>query len=257
MIKCDKNYFAYEMIGEFISTDNWIHPVRSINSYEIIFVLAGTVYLYENDEKYELNENDCIILEPEKVHGGYKMSSGLTSFYWFHFKTDFDMPFKILRGSDFYDIKYLLKKLLHMAKTPSYDLCALDAASLLLFKELTHAPLAETKNSLAFKAAEYIRINIKNNVTVTSAAAHFGYNSDYISKLFKKTFGVNAKQYIVSEKIKFAKDMLLTTNLSVKEISSQMSFSEENDFIKFFKYHEKISPARFRNIYFNVHMNNK
>ena len=257
MLNNSNNYLGFESIGEFISEDEWIHPVRSIKSYELIFVIRGTVYIFEDDTEYELNADECILLEPGRIHGGARKSLGFTSFYWFHFQTDFNMPFKTLKGCDFYDIKHLLKKLLHMSNAPSYDLCALDAASLLLFKELVHISSAETGNSLVHKIAEYIRINISKNISVASAASHFGYSPDYISKLFIHNFGINAKDYITSERMKFAKNMLLTTNLSVKEISARMDFPEENNFIKFFKYHEKISPSRFRNKYFNVHMNNK
>ena len=257
MLNSKNNYLGFEAIGEFISEEDWCHPIRSIKSYELIFVLSGTVYIFEDDEKYELKADECILLEPWKTHGGYKESSGFTSFYWFHFLTDFDMPFKTLTDGDFYDIKYMLKKLLHMSNTPSYDLCALDAASLLIYKELVHASSAESGNSLVHKVAEYIRINIGKNITVTSIADYFGYSPDYLSKLFMHTFGLSAKEYITSERMKFAKNMLLTTNLSVKEISARMDFPEENNFINFFKYHEKISPSRFRNKYFNVHMNNK
>ena len=65
------------------------------------------------------------------------------------------------------------------------------------------------------------------------------------------------RQYISSEKIKLSKDLLLTTRLSVKEIAARLGFGSENLFIKFFKYHEDISPAKFRNKYYNTHMNNK
>lgn len=39
--------------------------------------------------------------------------------------------------------------------------------------------------------------------------------------------------------MKLAKDFLLTTDMSVKQISRELGYSEENLFIKFFTYHEK------------------
>ena len=65
------------------------------------------------------------------------------------------------------------------------------------------------------------------------------------------------KEYISSVRMKYAQNLLLTTNMSVKEISAQAEFENENHFIKFFKYHEGKSPSKFRNIYFNIHMNDK
>lgn len=257
MLKTDNNYFVYENIGEFHSDDEWIHPVRVIDNYELIFVLSGTVHLFEEGKRYDLHPNECILLEPGKQHGGYRISNGLTTFYWLHFRTDCAMPFKTFVDADFYELKYLLKKLLHMSRTPVYNTEALDAASFLIFNELQNLPSLTSGNSFANKVAAYIRMKINKNVSVLSVAKHFGYSPDYISRLFKKTFSIGMKEYISEERMKYAKNLLLTTDLSVKEISAQTGFENENHFIKFFNYHERKSPLQFRNMYFNIKMNDK
>ena len=38
----------YTSCGNFISNGQWIHPDRNINSYEIIYVTKGSVYINEN-----------------------------------------------------------------------------------------------------------------------------------------------------------------------------------------------------------------
>lgn len=258
MLKIDHtNYFSFESIGEFSSDSEWIHPDRVLDSYELIFITKGEVFIREEDENYELYKNECILLESGKRHFGYKVSKNPTSFYWFHFKTDFKMPFKVYKDDEYYDVKYLLKKLLHMSKTPGYSSSAKDSAALLLFYELSQIAAATKASALANKIGEYIRIHADKGITVETAAKHFGYNADYISKLFKMNFGMGIKKYILSERIKKARDLLLNTELSIKEISAQMGFSDANHFIKFFMYHEEISPMKFRNRYFNTHMNNQ
>lgn len=253
----DNNFFEYVSIGLFRSQSGWIHPTRIIDSYEMIFVTEGTVYIKETDTEYEVSKNECLLLEPNKVHGGYKVGQGSTSFYWFHFKTDMQIPFKLCNNPDYYDTKYLTKKLLHMSNTPLYPKSALDTCGLMIFSELQKSAFETIGNPIANKIAEYIRINTVNVLTVKNIAKYFGYNSDYMNKIFKKTFGTGIKNYICTERIKLAKDLLLNTELSVKEISAQMNFADENRFIKFFKYNEEISPTQFRNKYFNIHMNNK
>jgi len=57
--------------------------------------------------------------------------------------------------------------------------------------------------------------------------------------------------------MKLAKNLLISTNYSVKQIAFMLDYKEENLFIKFFKYHERVSPTNFRNTYFNTHMNKK
>ena len=110
---------------------------------------------------------------------------------------------------------------------------------------------------MASQITEYIRNNKKRGITVSDIARHFGYNADYIGKYFKKIHGIGLKEYLAVQRIKLAKDFLLTTDMSVKQISSELGYNEENLFIKFFTYHEKISPAAFKAKYCNTHINNK
>ena len=252
-------YFTYDMIGEFHSSGEWIHPKRSIKSFEVILVLEGTVYIAEETREYALQKNQLLILDPFKEHYGYKTVSEPTAFYWFHFFTDLDIPLKSYNGTDIYEIKQLIKKLLHITNTPTYSPAAADSAGYLLFEELIRLSAEDTSSNhaLASQITEYIRNNIKRGITVSDIARHFGYNADYIGKYFKKIHGIGLKEYLAVQRIKLAKDFLLTTDMSVKQISSELGYNEENLFIKFFTYHEKISPAAFKAKYCNTHINNK
>ena len=255
----DDKFFEYEIIGEFQSDGVWIHPTRRIDSYEMIFVIDGTVFIEEDGAEYELNTNDVLILEPGRLHGGTRESTSPTSFYWFHFRTDMEIPGKTYSSGEYYDLKYLLKKLLHITNSHTYPPETADALGLCAFCEYTNMveKAAAGNNALLGKIDEYIRINVQKDIPVAAVAGHFGYNADYIGRMFKKNHGVGLKQYIAAERVKAAKDLLLTTGLSVKEIAAKLGFREENLFIKFFIYHEEISPTRFRNKYVGVHINNK
>jgi len=260
MIKLDdEKYFQSSTIGEFQSASEWIHPDITVQSYELIFVIDGEVHIAEEDQKYSLYPNELIVLEPGKRHFGFKASKIYTSFYWFHFFTDMTIPCKICKSHNFYDIKYLLKRLLHISNTPTYSKYAADSAGLMVLNELVSLGAAEqmSNRALISSISEYVRINIRKNVSVKEIADHFGYNPDYIGKLFKEYFDTGLKSFIASERIKLAKDMLFTTNMTIKQISSELGFSGENIFIKFFSYHESISPSRFRDRCGNTHINNK
>lgn len=260
MIKLENGkYFSYDMIGEFRSSGEWIHPRRSIKSFEVILVLEGTVYIAEEMQEYILQKNQLLILEPFKEHRGYKTVSEPTAFYWFHFFTDLDIPLKSYTGADIYEIKQLFKKLLHISNTPTYSPAAADSAGYLIFEELTRLSAEENSSNqvLAARISEFIRNNIKKGVTVSDIARHFGYNADYIGKYFKKIRGIGLKEYLAIQRMKLAKDLLLTTDMNVKQISRKLGYNEENLFIKFFTYHEGISPAAFKTKYCNTHINNK
>ena len=260
MIRWDNGkYFSYDRIGEFHSSGEWIHPKRVINSFEAILVLEGTVYIAEEAQNYVLQKNQLLLLEPRKEHYGYKTVTEPTAFYWFHFFTDLDAPLKCYTGADIYETKSLFKKLLHISNTPAYSPAAADAAGYLIFEELVRLSAGDTAShqALAAKMTEFIRNNSKSGLTVSDIARHFGYTADYIGKYFKKARGIGLKDYLALQKMKLAKDMLLTTDMSVKQLAKELGYAEENLFIKFFTYHEKISPAAFKAKYYNTHMNNK
>lgn len=252
-------YFSYDMVGEFHSVGEWLHPKRKISSHELILVLEGTVYIAEKKEKYALQKDHVLLLDPMREHYGYQAVNEPTTFFWFHFFTDMEMPLKHYVGNDIYEIKHLLKKLLHISNTATYSTAAADATGYLIYEELFR--LAAEKNEcgreLFAKIREYIRINLKKGLTVSDIAAQFGYNVDYIGKYFKKMQGVGLKEYLAAQRMKLAKDLLLTTDMSVKQIARKMGYEEENLFIKFFIYHEKISPTVFKSKYYNTHINNK
>lgn len=67
MIKLENNkYFSYDMIGEFHSSGKWIHPRRTIDSFEIILVIEGMLYIAEEKQKYTLKKINCSCLSLQR-----------------------------------------------------------------------------------------------------------------------------------------------------------------------------------------------
>ena len=259
MLTFDNTNFSFLSVGELSTDKPYIHMKRVMKSFEVVFVTNGTLYMEEDGIQYELTPNQILVLEPDKLHRGYKIHEGGTAFYWFHYKTDsLPIPFKTYTGNEYHEAKLLLKKLLHVSNTPSYSVYARDALALSVYEELKKI----MKEDAFFKPAikkitEYVRGNIKSNITVASVAAKLGYNPDYLSKAFCKATGITLKKYIIDARLNAAKDYLHTSNLSVKQIAYELGFDDETLFIKFFTYHEKLSPTAYRNKYFNTYILNK
>ena len=87
MINYNGADFEASIAGLFYTDKEWTHPKTSIETYEIVLVVNGTVYIEEDGERYTLHQNDLLVLDPKKTHGGFAASTGITSFYWVHFYT--------------------------------------------------------------------------------------------------------------------------------------------------------------------------
>lgn len=253
-----KKRIEYVSSGLFRSVDMWCHPERIIDSFEVIFVLKGEVHIREEETEYALRENDLLLLEPSKLHVGTKTSADEVSFYWFHFNTDVEIPWKRLKIENAYSLKTMMSQLLHITNTAGYSSESHDLICALLLEEIGFCASGDitSPTSLSVEIKEYIRLNISKPLTVKGVAEHFGYHENYIGKIFKSVNGVGMKQYIADIKIKKAKELLNTTLYTVKEIGFLLGFSGENNFIKFFKYHSGLTPTEHRNIYTNIHINN-
>jgi len=95
----------------------------------------------------------------------------------------------------------------------------------------------------------YIRDNIDRDVSVRELADMVGVTTEYFSRLFKKKTGMNLKKYIVNEKMKAAKILLSTTDLSVTTISDRVGYNSYSNFSYTFKSLFDESPKEYRNRY--------
>ncbi len=263
MIQIDNGTkLEYVSSGLFSTEQKWIHPRRVIDSFEIIYVTGGKVHIEENDVEYHLSVGDALLLRPGVIHTGSRMSEGKTEFFWMHFKTDnidcFGMN-KVISAEGEYITLNLFRELLHIANTEGTPDYAKDFSCGSIIAHLAAIGKAfESESTSAFsKISEWVRMNIRQDMKVQDIAAIFGYNKTYISRLFKRYSGLTLKDYINRERIKCAKELLLTTESSIKDVAFELGFGDENLFVKFFKYHEKMSPTKFRNMYYKIHMNNK
>jgi len=255
MIKYNNTEIEFYSIGLFTTDKEWIHPVICEKTYEIIYVVEGDVHLYEDDKKIDLKKGELVVLSPFKTHGGYKVSKGKTSFYWLHYTKSGDIKDTFTLNS--FSDSYLFKKLLHYNNIPDADIFLKDSITCHIIGEINMHTQSLKKNSLAANILEWTRINASAELNVKKCAHHFGYNSDYISFLIKKEYKKSLKSIITDYIIKKANEYLLNTSYSIKEISNILEFDNPNAFVNYYKYHEHISPSKFRNSYYSTHMNNK
>lgn len=247
----------YCSAGKFVSSGEWIHPDRVIDSYEIIFVLNGTVYLSEAGKEYQLKKNDVLLLEPHRRHFGYRESSD-TSFFWVHFCCERRLVLtpKYQNVPDAYNLSLLLKQLMHYLTEKQSSEC-LDYLTRLILFECFSTKKQAAKNSVVSEAAAWIHANRDLPLNVQGVAKQFGYNADYMSRLFKLSYNKSLKEYISDVKLNDIKQLLLNTDLSLLDISGLAGFDDYKYFLKFFKYHEGITPTQFLQAYPKTHINKK
>lgn len=89
--------------------------------------------------------------------------------------------------------------------------------------------------------------NINKEIDIREIANNLGTSYSWFRKEFKEYTGFAPSQYFQELKLKKAKELLVETNLSVKEISFQLNFSSYEYFLSFFKRRMRQTPMEYRN----------
>lgn len=103
-------------------------------------------------------------------------------------------------------------------------------------------------NVTAIKLAkEYIINNYNKNITLKDIADEVFLSQNYLSELFKKEIGQGFYEFLSSYRIKKAKEILITTNLKIYEISESVGYNDAISFGRAFKKITGTTPNHYRN----------
>ncbi len=258
------DFLQFDGGGRFSSNAPWRHGQRSINSYELILVTRGTIYLQEDGQEYTLSPNDYILLHPHLTHGGTKTSEEPVEFYWLHFynppeewKSQMTAPCvgtMMAPGT----LIQIARQLLQVRESPAYPPQTADHLLYVLLAEfLVQREQRFPQNALAARIHEYIRSYSDRPLNVKQVAEELGYHPDHLSRILKSCYGRTLQQEITKQRIERAKLTLQTSDAPITEIAAALGYEDANLFEKFFRYHTQTTPTAFRNSFSEMHTNHE
>lgn len=94
----------------------------------------------------------------------------------------------------------------------------------------------------------YINDNLYSpDLSAQSIAKRFFITPSWFSSLFLRNVNMSFKEYINYERVKKATELLLSTELSIKEIAFTVGFNDPLYFSKVFKHYRLVSPQEYKN----------
>lgn len=108
--------------------------------------------------------------------------------------------------------------------------------------------------ALAGKRVDYIyeesisiiRQHIKGGVDFQKMAANFGLSYSHFRKIFKEKTGFSPQQFLINERLSYAKRLLSSTDLTIEEISKKCGFQSAFYFSNLFKKKTGYSPGKLK-----------
>jgi len=235
---------------------------RILHEFQINYITSGEGILETKTGKYHVKEGSVIILFPGMWHRYRPSKSGWNEHYvGFNgtFATHlFENEFFANQNPIFhigFSEKLLqsfceLFNLVDMEKAGYQQICS----GLVIYIISTIISIKKNENfegkqieQTIQKACLVIRENINKNINIEKLAQDLRIDYSIFRKMFKEYTGISPGQYHLSLRIRQAKDLLINTNLSVKEISYRLGFESIFYFSRVFKSKTGINPTEYKN----------
>lgn len=249
----------------------WFDPKRgrTLNEYQLIYVIKGDgIFQSAHCSPVKVTAGNIIMLFPGEWHTYQPDKKSGWVVYWAGFN---GVNIDRLLGYSFFSKKqpvldigfneHLIELYRHGIDVANYQRTAFQQMLAGIVQSLLGAVFYIDKNN-SFrdkdvvekidKARVLIRENVATDQPLEDIAGQLNMSYSWFRRLFKQYTGFAPAQYQLEIKIQKAKELLASTNMSIKEIAYELNFENASYFITFFKSKIKLSPKAYRD---KVHAN--
>lgn len=239
---------------------------------EIFFITNGQGTFLLDDKVVKVNKWDLIIINPNCLHTEKSSLSDVPLEY-----TVLGVDNLLLNFPDSYSLidndrqikQYIIKncfrekeiildyfdRLLLEVENKAFNYELVCKSILILF--ITHI-IRNTTSSLfigesqeklnleCMKIKNYIDAHYSQNITLDFLSDLSYMNKFHLVHTFTKEIGVSPINYVITRRIQEAKNLLATTNYSIRDIASIVGFSNSSYFSQMFRKVSGISPKSYR-----------
>lgn len=250
-----QNLIRLELCGITYPNKNYSITRRSSKIACIEFIESGTGCVSIGREQFYPSQNDSYFLQSGFDQHYYSDSSNPWKKYFINISGPLLQSMTEGYGLEkhFYypglNIGNELLKIIELAKHKNCD-CTKEIIGLLneIFLKMHLHIQGTARNSLAAEIKNYLNTKIESDFQIKDLCIFIHKSESQVIKVFKNTYGLTPYKYLLDKKIEHAKNLLRNTNLSVKEISAKLKFTDEYYFSNIFKKKAGLCPSLYRKI---------
>lgn len=270
--------------SEFNADWNW----QSIYSpfARIYYVTGGEAITYINDKPYKLKPNTLYLTPPFTLHNDE--CNNHFSLYYIHFYEDilnkesmfdkYNFPIEVKSSSL---ERMLVERLLainpnrHLShydpqlydNTPTFSRYITDNNKTPLHSKMETLGIlyqllsnffssakekSDNRDYRIINALKYIHENTDKDIATRHLSKMVCLTEDHFIRIFKKEMNYTPMKYVNMKKMERAQFLLLTTDMTMRDIALELSLDNISYFNRIFKYYTNKTPSQYRLSYSNL-----
>ncbi len=272
-------FIRYVSMGKHSAVNDWVRTYDQ----RLFYILDGECFLWVDKERYTLTAHTLIVLRagvPYRFEKAQNMQMLILNFDYTrrytrqkevlrplllpeykeneilekeHFE-DFAPLNEPIVLKDMQSLERELTEIVEIYRTPKLFREELASAKLkVLFCRLAEriAYAFSGVHGIVDKALEFIKTHYQEEISNTDVGEYLGYHSYYVNRLMLTQTGKSIHQHLLSVRLQTAKELLVSSQLSVSEIAEQCGFGCIAVFSSFFKGRTGETPTSFRKRFAN------
>lgn len=257
-----KHYLYVQEVGSLESIMPHVSSRTNLNSYLFLTVTTGEGILTYENSTFSLKEGDCALIDCRKSYTHESSAHNPWKLMWVHFNGE--------QAPDFF--AHFNDQVGHVQFHPPYPALFIGCIEALYHNQQKQSPLTELSshkyitdiitlcftenesceeedNSMIRKLEDihnYITNNFYKQISLDTLCHDFFISKFYLSREYKKTYGITIGNEITARRISHAKSLLRFSTTPIDEISVSCGFHDASYFIKVFKKVEYLTPLEYR-----------
>ncbi len=283
-VKRELTIDGFGSIYYFEHGKNFYHPPEQHDSWEIVYIDKGRIIAITDGVASVLEEGTAIFHEPNDVHSHISDGEVSNNMFVVTFVTqspamDFFKKKTFLLDEDSKKLLVLFLKeaknalgeiqgdYLHRRRleinsgeifaSPQLLTAYLEEFLIKLIRRNSGIPLKLSeesremaKNSTVRLISDFMKRNLNNTLSENDICQKFFIGKTQLNHIFKKYLNASPMRFFNNLKIEEARRLLRESEMSISEISEELSFSSVHAFSRAFKSATNFSPQKYRNSIF-------
>ena len=255
--------FYVQEVGMLKSIRSHLCKRNGLDSFLFVMVKNGSGFITHQGNVHVLNTGDCVLIDCSRPYSHQSSEKEPWELMWIHFNG--------ITAPSYYSyfIKNFPSGIFHTDDTNAFAAPILELleaaarkdrmAELISSKLITDVltlcftvplqkEMSEKGNSDGKLQAvkEYIDGHFAERLTLDDLSELFFLSKFHLSREFKRVYGSTVGNYILTQRVTYAKELLRFSDKSVEAVAQACGIGDSSYFNKVFKKSEGQSPSRYR-----------